>query len=561
MQAAPVLAAAENWTSTNPRLSSGDSQERPAAAPRAWRWADVGSLALLLLIASSVRLYLVRNTEVAARDSIGFIRYAWQLGHQPWTEVLRATEQPPLYALAIRAAATPVRHFMDAPESIVMQRSAQLVSAIAGILLVLPLYFLGRELFDRGIAFWAIVLFQFLPATGRFLSDGLSEATFLLFVASALWLGVRSLRTRSSIGFALAGLCGGLAYLTRIEGGLVVASFGLVLVGCQAIRVQRWPLRHFLVCAAALAIAALVVAGPYMAVIGGITNKESIRRTIQDQTMETQRSATAGLPIAVWWQGEKDASKGWWGLWALGTELSRGAFHIGWPAALLGLWLCRARIRGTPGLWVLVLLCTIMALALWRLANVMGYLSDRHCLVILLCSMYWTAAGFKVAGDWLARRVQPYFGEWTAQKGLWRQVIEERLTSGRAVAAILFLAVVAAAMPKTLETLHGNRAGMRQAGLWLSEHADFSDEIVDPYCWAHYYAGCVFREGMPTNPAPGHVPVRYVVLEHSKSEHSRLAGIEEARSLEQQGREVFRWNGKQGKNAAELVVYEVAAAR
>jgi hypothetical protein len=417
MQAAPVIAAAEDWTSTKPRQSGVDPQDRPAVAPRAWRWADVGSVALLLLIASSVRLYLVRNTEVAARDSIGFIRYASQLGHQPWTEVLRATEQPPLYALAIQAASKPVRHFMDAPESIVMQRSAQLVSAIAGILLVLPMYFLGRELFDRGIAFWAIVLFECLPATGRFLSDGLSEATFLLFVASALWLGVRSLRMRSPIGFALAGLCGGLAYLTRIEGGMVVASIGLVLVGCQAIRVQRWPLRQFMTCAAALAIAALVVAGPYMAVIGGITIKESIRRTIQDQTIETQTSTTGGLPLAVWWPGEKDASRGWWGLWALGTELSRGAFHVGWPAALLGLWVCRARIRWTPGLWVLLLLCTIMALALWRLANVMGYLSDRHCLIILLWTMYWTAAGFKAAGGWLARRTEPYFGEWTAKKG------------------------------------------------------------------------------------------------------------------------------------------------
>jgi hypothetical protein len=153
--------------------------------------------------------------------------------------------------------------------------------------------------------------------------------------------------------------------------------------------------------------------------------------------------------------------------------------------------------------------------------------------------------------------MQPYFGEWTSQTGLWRQVIEERLTSGRAIATLLLLGLIGAALPKSLEPLHANRAGLRQAGLWLHDHADVSDEIIDPYCWAHYYAGCVFREGLPTEPAPSHKPSQYVVLEHGRSEHNRLTGLEVARWLAEQGQVVYRWEGKQGKHIAEVVVYEV----
>ena len=93
----------------------------------------------------------------------------------------------------------------------------------------------------------------------------------------------------------------------------------------------------------------------------------------------------------------------------------------------------------------------------------------------------------------------------------------------------------------------------------MLEHADPSDEIVDPYCWAHYYAGGVFREGSPTNAAPGHEPLKYVVLENGKSEHLRLAHLENARESAQRGHVVYRWSGKQGKHAAEIVIYQVVA--
>jgi hypothetical protein len=119
------------------------------------------------------------------------------------------------------------------------------------------------------------------------------------------------------------------------------------------------------------------------------------------------------------------------------------------------------------------------------------------------------------------------------------------------------LALLGAALPKTLETLHANRNGFRAAGLWLAAHADPSDPVLDPYYWSHYYSGRVFTEGKEQSAPPGHQPVRYVVLERGESEHVRLTLLPEAERLKDQGRCVYCWSGYRPRGRAEVVIYAV----
>jgi len=98
-------------------------------------------LVVLVLLAVGVRAWVLTHTEVTARDSIGFIRFALHLespggwpfpGHnvtEPRPEsvfdVIRTAEQPPVYPLAILAVSKPVRYFSGTtPEAMVL--SAQL---------------------------------------------------------------------------------------------------------------------------------------------------------------------------------------------------------------------------------------------------------------------------------------------------------------------------------------------------------------------------------------------------------------------------------------------------
>src|SRR6185503_1575345 len=117
-----------------------------------------------------------------------------------------------------------------------MRLSAQLASSLAALLLVIPMFFLGKELFDRRVGFWGALIFQWLPVSAHVLSDGLSEALFLLFTASALLFAVHAVRGAGWRHYVLCGACTALSYLTRPEGALVALALGATMLGSQ-----MWP--------------------------------------------------------------------------------------------------------------------------------------------------------------------------------------------------------------------------------------------------------------------------------------------------------------------------------
>jgi hypothetical protein len=543
-----------------------------AAPPRAG-WGDFRLLALLLVLAAGLRAWQVCHTEVTSRDSVGYVRIAWRLEHDDFRTAVCSAAQHPGYPLALLAVSVPLRRLLpEADLPAVMQLSAQLASAVAGVLLVLPIYFLGRELFDRRVAFWSALLFQCFPTSGRLLADGLSDPLFLLLAVTALLLAVRSLRTGSLLGFALTGLMGGLAYLTRPEGVVVPAAAGLTLLGVQAVRRWRRPWACVLRCGAALAGAGLIVAIPFMLLIGGPTLKLTAIKMMWGKAEQPPRwappagsaaldrspratpagTARSPLPLAVWslWWHEDDLWAGYrylWPLKAVVLVLVRGSFHVLWLPALLGLWWFRDRFRLVPGAWVLLVVCAVLLALLYGVAKRMGYLSERHALMVLICATYWAVAAVGVLGARLAALLNRF-----------------RLgrLDGRALAGLLLLALALAPLPRTLSRLHADRAGFRQAGAWLAQHTLPGDRLVDPYAWAGYYAGRVFVEGEEDRLPHADPPVIYVVLENGPNRHPHLWWLlPDARALARQGQVVQRFAVKRGKQKAEVCIYRVPTQR
>lgn len=552
--------------------------ETPPPAPSTLG-ADLRCLALLVLLAMGLRAWQLTHTEVASRDSISYIRIAWQLEHGNWRQVLRQAPQHPAYPLTVLALSGPVRHFFpdDLPRA--WQISAQLASALASVLLVVPMFYLGRELFDRRVAFWACVLFQCLPSSGKVMGDGLSDTLFLLWAAGGLWMACAALRSGSRWAFALTGLFGGLAYLTRPEGALIVASAGLVLLGLQVSRRWRRSWGSVMVNGGILSLAALAVMLPYMVLIGGLTVKNTPNIMMNQQRPDADwegrlrpktqaRGLTGGsiLP-AIWWHPSnadleklrnltpaelarlKPPRRYLWALKALYTELAKGFFYMLWLPALLGVWWFRGRAPLVPGTWVLTLVCFLLCTLLFRVAEKMGYLSDRHLLLVVMCGTYPAAAAALVLGQKLAlgaARLRP------ALAGrVW--------TDGRAwsVGVLLLLALVP--LPRTVERLHGDRAGFRSVGRWLAEHTLAGNFIEDPYCWTYYYAGRVFAEGCPGLPADP-TPCFYVVLEESKNRHPHLVSLQAAlkHTLEKKGSAIIHQEAaRRGKERVNIVVWRV----
>jgi hypothetical protein len=526
---------------------------------------DLYAVLLLVLLAVGMRFWQVRHTEVMARDSIGYIRTAWQFEHRDWREVVRHSPQHPGYPASILAVSGVVRRYVSGDAVELMQLSAQLASSLASVLLMVPLFLAGRELFDRRISFWAALLFQALPAAGRLMADGLSEPLFLLFAVTSLWLGMRSLRTGSVAGFVGSGLAGGLAYLVRPEGAVVVLSIGLVLVGMQGWQAWRRGWGRCLACGVGLSAGTLALVAPFMLLIGHFTTKVSPIKML-DKVVE---APAVPVPVGIGSVPLASSLGGWelWGdfvptgwekaesgrferiAWAgkiLGYTLMHGFFYVAWVPVLLGLWWYRGRFRTTPAAWVLLVQSLLLTALLYRLARFMGYLSDRHAVLTLLAGCFWAVAALDVLGRWLAVRV-----------ARWRPALAHaRWLRGRAWSLALMALLTLPPLVRSLEHLHGDRAGFRQAGTWLAQHTLPGDRVVDPYSWSHFYAGRVFVEDVAT--LPRHEPLtQYVVLEEpDRSPHLRLQReVQGAKNLARSGRPVQSW--KVGKGSNRVVVYEV----
>ena len=74
-----------------------------------------------------------------------------------------------------------------------MALSAQVASAVAGVLLMIPLYLLARRVLDRNTAFAAAAVFGVLPGFVEVTSDAISDGLFWLTAVTSLWFAVRAL--------------------------------------------------------------------------------------------------------------------------------------------------------------------------------------------------------------------------------------------------------------------------------------------------------------------------------------------------------------------------------
>jgi hypothetical protein len=506
----------------------------PGAAWPDWRW-----LALLLVLVVGIRAWQFLRTEVASRDSVAYIRYAWRLENEPWLQVMRTSEHHPGYPLAVYLAGKVTRGHWPDDLPLAMQRAAQLVSCLVSVLLVFPTYFLGRELFDRRIGFWTALLFQCLPAPGRVMADGLSDPLALLFAATALWLALVALRTNRPLWFVLVGLCSGLGYLTRTEGALVVVATGAALLAQQAGTRWRRPWPVVLRCGAGLTAAAALLAVPFMLLIGGLSLKPSATHILHGSA---QQPACAPLPLAMWWIGADvhPQDRYGWAAWAMLVELDKGFFHLLGLPTLVGLLLFRRRFVEVPGAAVLATGGALLLLLLYRLGQSNGYVGERHVLLLVLGGLYFAVAALVVAGALLAR----FLARW--RPGL----------APATVSLTLLVLVSVAPLWRTLGRLHGDREGFRQAGLWLAAHARPEDRIIDPFVWARYHAGRIFQPDVAGEGAK----VCYVVLEEGTNTHPHLWYLlDPAKELVNQknGKPVQTFNVGRGKNRADVVVYRV----
>jgi hypothetical protein len=511
-----------------------------------------------------IHFYLVHHTAVPARDSLGYARIALNLldpqaggqvsERRSRMEVIRTAEQPPGYPLAIGCMEKILRSVTEVSLAERVLLAAQYVNALAATVLVIPMYLMGRMLFSSWTAAVGTLLFQVLPVPAHVTSDGVSEGLYLLFVVIALATGVWGVR-RPTVGrFLISGGAIGVAYLVRPEGVLLVAPLALIILGVWRGR----PLSHRLGWMTALVVGIAAIGLPYMLLIGKLTNKptgQHLSNPFDDQVPpiwrgqpRSQQPLTyVGVCLwAEWWHPQHNAQnrRSVWAMQAVGKEMFKSLHYATAILALLGVACQYRRLQHRePGTLLLVAVGCLYLCLLFYLALRIGYVSERHTLLLNALGCMFAASSLPSLGAWLS--VAPGIRHLV----IWPHLMPTGLAS----------MLVVTALPQTLQPLHAHREGHKHAGLWLAGQLQEKDWLVDPFCWAEWYAG---RTLYRTTEYRGQPLRTWVVVEEGKvSPHSRLPQWELAQELARHGQAVYQWPPQASFDQPRVVVYRVEDVR
>ncbi len=427
-----------------------------------------GRLALLAAIAALLLGWLGAHTDILFADGLRYISQARAYSQGTMADALRAVDHP-VYPLAIVAA-----HRLaggERPED--WQKAAQLASIASGLLLVLPLYLVSRELFGDDAALPGVLLFYVVPLTGHVFADTLSESTFLLFWAWGLWTALRFLKTGAIGWVPLIVAFSGLAYLTRPEGLLLPAAV-LAALMLSPLWVAQGLGRRGLIALGVLVIGSAALVGPYVALKGGLGTKPSIARLLGLAPKSAPHAVERHRPL------DPDQSEALTLLLAGKAVFKAVTEAVTWPlvpfAALgLGIFGLRCRDGASRQGRLIAVIALASVLALLRLHATGGYCSPRHAMILSLMAIPASGFGLSV---------------------LLNQMVE-RLPSSRYPVkclgwAIAFASLMVVEGPAMIAPVNQGLDGYREAGRWLAAHDADRKKVVDVTGWSQFYGG---REG------------------------------------------------------------------
>ncbi len=459
---------------------------------------------LFAVIALSAILHVVGMilTPLPAQDGLKFLRVARQFQSQPWEDVVRGSDQHPLYS-ALIAVGEPVVRIIVGKGPVAWRIAAQGVSMLASLALLASLHVLTRNLFDDRTANLTVLLYALLPFPAEIGHETLSDSLALSFLVAGLCLGEITLRTRSWRAAIGSGLVTGLGFLTRPEVALVAP----VVVIAAMIRWRAWSdevaVFGRLV---ALSLVVLVQVGSYAFVKGEISEKLSRQWSTQ---VGLQNHAPRKPPLLLP-KGLDDprfdfspkeesdqislkdepleSSKRLLFEWANGLSL------VLIPVAFLGLIRNRARAESVDGRRLILIFCVAFTAIAIRHAVTLGYLSGRHALCLVVLSVPWASAGIWIWVDGFRSR--------------WGISAERGRRSGYVglVGLVLIGATVQA------KAGHPSRWGYWAAGVWLAEQAQPKDTVLDTRGWASFVRGIPGYDYWHVRQALSDRNLRYIVV-------------------------------------------------
>lgn len=486
------------------------TQSNPANPPN--KKQDLIHIAILLSVALVIGVYLIAATVVITKDGAWYIEQAKRLSSDPQSVIKR---QPFGFPLLILITHKLVALFINSSSIFTWIYSAQGVTLLCRLLSLIPLYFIGKLLIGGKRSFQAILILIILPYPAQFTSEVLREWPNILFLASGLLFLFLAAEQSKWWMFGPAGFLAGLGYIIRPECAQIII-YGLLWILIRLFRPKLQMNRPKLLCSLlVLLIGCAIPAAAYTAAGAQLLPKKlnviikSVNAADSNEILEPEtagddyiyparyaKTLSHGLNTASVKPGKVAKAIG-----ELAGAISENLMYYLMPALLLGIY-CRIRTKASateterlfmPAFAVLNIVILIVLFYKW------SFLSRRHCMPLVVFTIFYVPIGLQISADFFANRFSK--SKPASDKDCQRWFF------------ILLIIGIIICLPKLLEPTGSDKAGFRAAAAWLKQNTAPDVLIATPDRRITFYAErkALIYETAPPGKADSSARADYIV--------------------------------------------------
>ncbi|MFQ5706571.1 MAG: ArnT family glycosyltransferase [bacterium] len=465
------------------------------------------TILLLMVVAFLFRIMLMHYRFAVTFDEVNYLKLGVSGHLKGLSQVLHTYWTPLLPALISVSCSI----FSD------YELAGRMVSILAGTLLVVPVYYLGKFVYDKTVGLIAAGFVALFPPLAFQSTQVLTEPVFMLFATSAILFGLLMLK-RYSVGFAmLAGLATGILYLTHPQGfGYFLLIAFWILFGAATRLFLIKPLRALWMIVP-FVLLSFGLSAPYLLYLKHKTGTWTLSaKASANQQFESFSGQGNYDPFRAWDPEKKIVPidliyhQGTFLNATDGEENSISEVHFGpflkkyvknvytmlksaipslltlFPLMLLGVGLVGSRWKNQQGKLFFFLLSFIAFF--WFGIIPAFHITERYLTPLLPVCAIWVAAGAVQAHSWLQ--------EYHPLKKVARKI--KLRPEGLAAVALVAAFAIFSFLPE-LGRIVSRRPGdtdfwadpveQKQAGLWLKENASGAKIIMSRNHAVDFYAG------------------------------------------------------------------------
>jgi 4-amino-4-deoxy-L-arabinose transferase-like glycosyltransferase len=496
---------------------------------------DVVNLIILLFIASLLGIYLIATTLLIADDGVYYIKQAQKFLSDPKSVII---PHPPGYPFLIFIAHKFVMLFSGSLSILVWIYSAQSINLLCRLLAIIPLYFIGKLLVGSRNSFWALLILILLPYPAEFGSDALRDWPHILFLASGFLFLLQGSKDGKWWMFGIVGLAGGLGHIIRPECAQLVIYGVLWLLIRLFLPTHKMNRPKLVGALFILLIGFALPVAPYVRERGRIIPTK-LKQLIYSSKEDTVSSFHARSKQEV----NIDRHNRIYGIMNLFGKVIRAMgrliggisdnlMYFFLPALLVGFYYrySKQSIATAVERFFVPVFIVFNVIMMILLHYSQGYISRRHCLPLVVFSIFYVPIGLQIFAEWLSNRFSKGCLKDNPRPQLWF--------------FILVAVGITICLPKLVRPLRIEKKGYREAAKWLKENTAPEDIISVPDHRISFYAER--DRSASENASEG---VDYIVsLVKDENEKTKVRGtVKEKLSL---------WVDKRRKKHR-LIIYEV----